>query len=41
MFWVIFYNPGVRQEKLLSKMFKLRQFFSILAIENSKAETYS
>ena len=40
MFWVIFYNPGVRQEKLLSKLFKV-QFFSILAIENSKAETYS
>ena len=40
MFWVIFYNPGVKQEKLLFKMVKL-QFFSILAIENSKAETYS
>ena len=40
MFWVIFYNPGVKQEKLLSKMFNL-QFLSILAIENSKTETYS
>ena len=41
LFWVFFDNPGVKKEtELLSRMFN-KQFFSILAIENSKTEIYS